>query len=105
MTGANRFGATGLSGRGVFRGCPVVVPSGSIREAANADLCLLFGTFRVHPPLPLGSADLFKDLSERHPSQRDVRRRALPVEASPGKHGVHLRQRRSASQMPSFSDG
>ena len=73
MTGANRFGATGLSGLGAFRGCPVVVSSG----CSEADLCLLFRTFRVHPPLPLGSADLFKELSERHLSRRDVRRRAL----------------------------
>jgi len=63
MTGANRFGATGLSGLGAFRGCPVVVSSG----CSEADLCLLFRTFRVHPPLPLGSADLFKELSERQP--------------------------------------
>src|SRR5215831_11452901 len=42
MTGGfHRLGATGLSGLGVFRGCPVVVPSGSIREAAKL-ICACF---------------------------------------------------------------
>src|SRR5215831_18672262 len=67
MTGGfHRLGATGLSGLGVFRGCPVIVPRGSIREAAKL-ICACFSDLPCAPAPPARECRPFQGLIRTAP--------------------------------------